>query len=302
MAEDGNKTIIRSVPASRADAVSAKREAYLIVISGGTVGAMHKLPERGELVIGRAPDAGIRIGDEDVSRHHARISVAADGEVLLTDLDSTNGTYVNAVKITEHRLQDGDKVQIGPQVVLKFQYQDAVEEEFQRKLFESAVKDGLTGVYNKKYFLDRIDADFAYAKRHRTPLALLLFDIDHFKRINDTFGHAAGDYVLKQLALVIKQTLRSEDLFARFGGEEFAILVRGFDDEKARILAERLRGLVEHAAFAFDGKRIAVTISIGIGTVGADDASPQDTTELVLRADQYLYEAKRKGRNRVAGK
>jgi two-component system cell cycle response regulator len=301
--EDDNRTVIR-VPIARGnESDSGKREANLLVMAGATIGVTHKLPYRGDAIIGRGDEAAVRIGDEDVSRSHARISIRPDGQVTLTDLGSTNGTYVNGVQITEHILHDGEKIQLGPRVVLKFQYQDALEEEFQRKLFESAVKDGLTGIYNKKYFLDRIEADIAYAKRHYTPLVLLLFDIDHFKQINDTFGHAAGDHVLKHLAATVKRAVRTEDSFARFGGEEFAILMRGIDDAKALMSAERLRRLVEKTEFEYGGKRMAVTISIGIGVLSTDPQSPvQTSADLVNRADHRLYEAKRGGRNRVVGK
>ncbi len=280
-----------------------KQEACFIVIAGGTVGMMYKLTAVGDMFIGRATDAEIRVDDEGVSRKHARISMTPNQQVILIDLGSTNGTYVNGAKIGEQVLRDGDKVQIGSQTVFKFQYQDALEESFQRKLFDSAVKDGLTGCYNKKYFIDRIETDFAYAKRHRTPLTLLIFDIDHFKKINDTHGHPTGDHVLKELAALVKRTVRNEDVLARFGGEEFVVLMRDVDDTKALVLAERLRRLVEQTNIEFEGKRIPVTISVGIGTLSSNQNPPiQDSADLVNRADQYLYKAKRGGRNRVEGK
>jgi two-component system, cell cycle response regulator len=279
---------------------SAKRGACLIVIAGGTVGMMHKLPTSGEIFIGRTADAGIQIEDDGVSRKHARISITTDRRIVLNDFGSTNGTYINGIKIVEQVLLDGDKIQLGPDVVLKFQYQDALDEDFQRRLFESAVKDGLTGIYNKKYFLDRIETDVAYAKRHKTPLALIIFDIDHFKKINDTYGHAAGDHVLKELSALVKRTIRGEDVFARFGGEEFVLLMRDVDEAQASMLAERLRRLVEQAQFEFDGKQIPFTISLGVCAMGANDDAPiQGSADLVNRADQYLYKAKRAGRNRV---
>lgn len=302
MEKDDSKTVIREATEQDKPRESKKRDACLLVMAGATIGAMHKLPNRGDVTIGRANDADIRIGDDDISRNHARISVRRSGQVTITDLVSTNGTYVNGAKILEQTLNDGDKIQLGPRLLLKFQYQDAVEEEFQRKLFESAVKDGLTGIYNKKYFLDRIDTDIAYAKRHHTPLALLLFDIDHFKTINDTFGHSAGDHVLKQLTTIVKRTVRTEDLFARFGGEEFVVLMRDVDEKEAMALAERLRGRVEQTAFEYGGKRIAVTISIGVGIMQMDPKpSMQSSAELVNFADRCLYQAKRGGRNRVVG-
>lgn len=285
------------------DAQAPKRqEPCFIVIAGGTVGQMYKLT-KDDIYIGRATDAEVRVDDEGVSRRHARVSLTPGEQVILVDLGSTNGTFVNGAKVAEQVLRDGDKVQIGSTTVLKFSYQDALEENFQRKLFDSAVKDGLTGIYNKKYFMDRIETDFAYAKRHRSPLTLLLFDIDHFKNINDTRGHPAGDHVLRELAALVKKTVRNEDVFARFGGEEFAVLMRDVDDAKALVLAERLRRLIEAHVIEFEGQRIPVTVSIGIGTLSANTSPPiADSAELVNRADQYLYTAKRAGRNRVEGK
>jgi len=300
--EDDHKTTIVSDPlGAKKPSAHVKQDACLIVIAGGTVGMMHKLPGTGEIVIGRTDDAAIQLDDDGVSRKHARISITPNLQVVLNDLGSTNGTYVNGARVIEHVLKNGDKVQIGPQAVLKFQYQDELDEEFQRILFESAVKDGLTGIYNKKYFLDRIETDFSYAKRHHAPLALIMFDIDHFKKINDGHGHPAGDHVLKELAALVKRTIRNEDVLARFGGEEFVLLMRDVDDEKALMLAERLRRAVEQAPFEFEGQRIPVTISVGVGTMSDSHNLPmQKSEDLVSNADRSLYQAKRAGRNRVA--
>jgi diguanylate cyclase (GGDEF)-like protein len=302
MAED-EKTAVRDMKSLFQEAgAPTKQEACFIVIAGGTVGQMYKL-QVADVFIGRATDAEIRVDDEGVSRKHARVSTTPNNQVILIDLGSTNGTYVNGMKVSEQVLRDGDKVQIGSTTVLKFQYQDALEESFQRKLFDSAVKDGLTGIYNKKYFLDRIETDFAYAKRHRAALTLLIFDIDHFKKINDTYGHPAGDHVLRELAALVKRAIRNEDVLARFGGEEFVVLMRDVDDTKALVLAERLRRMVEQQVFEFENTRIPVTISVGIGTTTVNQNPPlADSADLVNRADQYLYKAKRGGRNRVEGK
>jgi two-component system, cell cycle response regulator len=303
MDKSDKKTVALDMTGAKKDAAAfAKQEASFVVIAGANAGMMHKLPKSGELFIGRTPDAALRIDHEDVSRLHARLYITPT-QITLTDLGSTNGTYVNGSKIAQHVLRDGDKVQIGPVTILKFQYHDALDESFQRSLFDSAVKDGPTGLYNKKYFLDRIETDFAYAKRRKTALTLLLFDIDHFKNINDSYGHPTGDHVLKQLATLVKRTVRAEDLLARFGGEEFVVLMRDVDDKKALMLAERIRQLVEHAVFEFEGKRIPVTISVGIGTMSPNQDPPiGNSADLVNQADQYLYKAKNAGRNRVAGK
>ena len=155
-------------------------------------------------VIGRGQQADIQVIDEGISRRHAEI-VHEGGQIVIRDLGSTNGTYCNGDKIGEHQLSDGDKIQVGSTTILKFTFHDSLDESFQRQMYESALRDGLTKIFNKKYFLDRLESEFAYAVRHRTPLSLVMFDIDHFKRINDTHGHLAGDYALSTLAKIVRR-------------------------------------------------------------------------------------------------
>jgi len=181
--------------------------------------------------------------------------------------------------------------------VLKFTYHDKLDETFQRQMYESALRDDLTKAFNKKYFMDRVESEFAYAVRHNVPLSLVAFDIDHFKSINDSYGHPAGDYVLAELSSSILALVRVEDVFARVGGEEFSTICRGADAQQGLIVAERLRHAVENRAFLFDHKNIPVTISVGLASV--PDPSIRDAMEFISAADQMLYEAKRGGRNRV---
>ncbi len=251
--------------------------------------------EQRETVIGRAADAGIRLEDDGVSRRHARV-VQLNNQVWIEDLESANGTFVNEGRVDRQMLRDGDKIQMGSTTILKFTYGDELEESFQQKMYDAALHDGLTGAFNKRHFLDRMPTEIAYARRHRTPLTLLMFDVDHFKQVNDRHGHVAGDYVLATIATLVTSTLRTEDLFARYGGEEFAVLCRGQTLEKASILAERLLAKVETHLFAHHGQRIAVTISIGVAAF-VDHADA--TVQLIADADGALYRAKRSGRNRV---
>jgi two-component system cell cycle response regulator len=188
-------------------------------------------------------------------------------------------------------------VMLGSTSVLRFGYHDDLDESFQQQMFDAALRDGLTKAYNKKFFSDRLESEIAYAKRHNTHLSLLLFDVDHFKKVNDNFGHLAGDHVLVQLARLTQGTIRTEDVFARYGGEEFAVYCRAVPLETAGIVAERLRALIEGTSFEHEGRRLPVTISIG---VAAYPITPANTgTELIAAADEALYEAKRCGRNRV---
>lgn len=267
-----------------------------IVISGSELGRLFKLERR--LFIGRAPGCEICLDDEGVSRQHAVVDKDEAGHVVITDLKSTNGTFFNGARFDRHVLQDGDRVQIGTSTILKFTFQDQIEEQFHQQQYEFASKDALTGLYNKKFFLDQLQKDFSYAVRHDEPTSLLIFDIDEFKSINDTHGHLAGDMVLRNLALLVSASLRTEDLFARIGGEEFAIVLRGLDEKRSRLLAGRIRRAVETAKFTWEGTRIWVTISLGVTTRVGDNYV--DPAEFLRAADELMYQAKNLGRNRVA--
>ncbi|MCA2981570.1 MAG: GGDEF domain-containing protein [Myxococcaceae bacterium] len=296
MAED--KTAVHSIKDLLGEARKTNA-AYLIVISArhaGTVGKMVKL-EKGDFVLGRSPDLPMPVDDDGISRRHCKIVQAPNGHYQLVDLGSTNGTYLNGIKINVATLQDGDKIQIGATSVLKFSIQDQLEEQYQRSIYESATRDGLTRIFNKKYFLDTLRKEFAYCLRHRVPLSLVMFDIDFFKKINDTYGHPAGDYVLQKVAAKVGETVRQEDLFARYGGEEFALMLRESASEKSIRCAERCRQAVDGAEFTFNGTPIKVSISLGVATLFDSDFTQPE--ELISAADKYLYRAKRGGRNRV---
>lgn len=275
-------------------AQSRRDRAYLIVLAGENLGQMFPVRDT-ETVIGRAADASVRLKDDGVSRRHAKI-LHSEGQVIVEDMKSANGTLLNGQRVDRAQLQDGDKIQVGSTTILKFTYADRLEEDFQQKMYEAAIHDGLTRAYTKRYLLDRLPTEVAYARRHATPLSLLMMDVDHFKKINDMHGHLAGDYVLVMLAQLISSALRTEDIFARYGGEEFSILCRGATLDNAALLAERLRGRVAGAAFEHQGKRIPVTISIGVATYVEQ---PDAETKLIAEADAALYQAKGAGRNRV---
>lgn len=268
---------------------------YLVVLSGADVGQMHKVGD-GESVIGRSSTANVRLTDDGVSRRHCKLIVQGKS-VLIEDLGSANGMFVNGAKIAGTTpLKDGDQIQLGGTTILKFTYHDSLEEEFQRKMYEAALRDPLTKAYNKKYLLDRLAIELTYAKRHQAPLAFLMFDVDFFKRVNDTWGHLAGDAVLVKIAQIAQQSMRNEDMFARYGGEEFAVMARATATEEAAILAERLRQQIETTQFAFEANIIPVTISVGVAAFPqVQVAAPND---LIAAADEALYTAKRTGRNR----
>ncbi len=274
---------------------SQRDRAYLIVLAGSNVGEMHRV-ENGETVIGRAQNVNIRLNDDGISRRHARL-VQSGPEVVIEDLESANGTLVNGETIRRQTLQDGDKIRIGSTTILKFTYHDRLDESFQQQMYDAALRDGLTRAFNKKYFLDRLETEIAYAARHKATLSLVMFDLDHFKHVNDTYGHLAGDYVLARISKLSMGTVRTEDVFARYGGEEFAVICRGVTLSSAGILAERLRVLVEASAFEHESIRMPVTISVGVASI--PDKAIETAAQLIAAADEALYEAKRGGRNRV---
>jgi len=286
-------TLNRSPSVTPAPRVGGGPSAYLVVISGPSFGEMYKL--KGERsTLGRGDRTDIRVLDDGVSREHAAIE-RDGGKMVLVDLGSTNGTFCNGARITRHDLTDGDKVSIGATTILRFTYQDQVDEHYQKKLFESALRDGLTSTFNRRYFVDRLHTEIRFAVRHEKSLALLFVDIDHFKKINDTHGHLAGDAVLAAVARVMTETIRAEDVLARYGGEEFAVICREIDAEGARKLGERLRSAVQDERFEHDGKVIPVTVSVGAAIEGKVD----DAQAFIAAADAAMYDAKRAGRNRV---
>jgi diguanylate cyclase (GGDEF)-like protein len=289
-AETKTRTSIAAGPPSTRD------RAFLLVIAGEGLGEMHRLKEP-EIILGRGAGTTIQLSDDGVSRRHARLTFRGT-DVCIEDLGSANGTLVNGTLLESARsLKDGDKIALGSTTVLKFTYSDDLEEDFQRRMLEAALRDGLTKVFNKKYFMERLDAELAFAHRHRTPLSLILLDVDLFKRINDSFGHLAGDAVLVRLAGIMLDTARKEDVVARYGGEEFAILCRGVNVTSAAVLAERLRERVASGRLDHDGQPIAVTVSLGVA--GNPDAAAKTCEELLSAADEALYAAKSAGRNRV---
>ncbi len=280
----------------QAPVTGVKRDrAYLVVLAGASVGEMYKV-ETDTTVIGRGQKAHIRLLDDGISREHAQVVIEGN-KVFLCDLGSTNGTFCNGIKVDRKELADGDKILVGSTTILKFTYHDNLDEIFQKQMYESALRDGLTKAFNKKYFTDRLESELTFAIRHSSALALVMFDIDHFKKVNDTYGHQAGDYVLSDMSALLTTTLRAEDVFARYGGEEFAVICRGIDLSQAQVVAERMRKAVEKHRFVHEGTVIPVTISVGV--TGLPDPVVKDASELVSRADKALYKSKHGGRNRV---
>jgi diguanylate cyclase (GGDEF)-like protein len=272
----------------------APSNACLVVIYGDDMG--RRIPLSAEpLTIGRASKCEVQIDHDSASRQHARITLA-NANYQIEDLGSTNGTYVNDALVDITMLRDGDQVKVG-RTIFKFISSGNVEVQYHEEIYRLMTVDGLTEVHNKRYFLDQIDKETSRARRYGRGFAIVMFDIDHFKKINDTFGHLAGDAVLRQLGQLVRTKVRRDDTIARVGGEEFGVILPEIDLEGGRVLAEKLRKAVEEAVFRFETTHLPVTISAGVAAF--DPASPEGT-DPVKRADDKLYDAKRAGRNRVA--
>jgi diguanylate cyclase (GGDEF)-like protein len=278
---------------------STERYAALMVLKGSLAGQLFSL-RKPETVVGRADDVDIVLKDRGVSRRHAKFLKNSQGTVTVVDLGSTNGVFVGGKRVTSWTLEEGDKVAIGGLVALRFSYQDALEEQLQTQLYRSATRDGLTGAVNKQHFMERLNQAMSSARRHSNEISVAMADIDHFKSVNDTYGHAAGDAVLREVAHRIQDHLRTEDLLGRFGGEEFVVLMDQTPLLGAGHVADRLREAVARKPFRVPGAdgwtEIAVTVSVGVSTLRKDELDEA----LIMRADTALYEAKRNGRNQVA--
>ena len=287
------KTVVTAV--SRISDRPPTREACLVVIHGLDLGKRYGL-EQTTLIMGRAANADIHIDQEAVSRNHCKL-VNTGETVVVRDLGSTNGTYINDQLVEERVLRDGDFLKVG-RCIFKFLSGDNIESAYHEEIYRLTTIDGLTQIFNKRYFLDALDREMGRAQRYRRDLSLIMFDIDHFKSVNDTYGHLAGDYVLKQLAVAIMGRIRREDILARYGGEEFAIILPEIDKENAIHFGEKIRHLAQETVFIFDNTEIPVTLSIGVCTLRPDILDPPAFIRLV---DENLYQAKNTGRNRVVG-
>ncbi len=275
--------------------LQGERHSACIVIEGEQIGRVFYLMKQSN-VIGRSEDADIRLDSATVSRRHAVISMDQGNRILLRDLGSSNGTYVNAKRITEAELGEGAIFSIGI-YKLKLATLSRHDTAFFQHLRDGAERDGLTGAYNKGFITGLLEMMIASSRYRERLIAVAMVDIDRFKDINDTYGHVAGDTVLKNIAALLGTSLRSADRFGRFGGEEFLIVFDGTAISDARVISERIRRVVMDHSTEYDGKSIAVTISIGIAS--SEEGQVVDAESLIRMADEKLYTAKRSGRNRT---
>jgi diguanylate cyclase (GGDEF)-like protein len=268
--------------------------AQLVVIFGADLGKRIEIADRA-IEIGRAPSCDIPIDHESVSRRHARILRKGDA-YWVEDLGSTNGTFVNDGRVAARDLASGDQLKIG-RTIFKFLTGSNVEASYHEEIYRLMTFDGLTGIYNKRYFHEALEKEASRAKRYVRDFSLIMFDVDHFKQKNDAFGHVAGDRILRELAVAVRGKLRSEDVVARVGGEEFVVLAPEVGMAGAREAAEKIRRTVEATEFRFEGRAIPTTVSVGV----ASWMGPEDRPDAIYgRADAALYAAKNAGRNRIA--
>jgi diguanylate cyclase (GGDEF)-like protein len=290
-------TLILSRPMGAPEKKPPSGDACLVNLHppGPDIGRRIPLVES-QYIVGRDSEAGFVVSRSSVSRQHARLYIDDDGNWWVEDLNSTNGTFVNESRIHAQQINDADQVRFGD-AIYKFLSGSNIESAYHEAIHNMAIQDGMTGIHNKRFFMEFLEREIAVASRHGHPLTLVMFDVDYFKKVNDTHGHLAGDAVLKDLAQRIRPRIRREDLFARYGGEEFACVLPSTGIEGGIVFADHLRLIIAERPTLFDNLSIPFTISLGVTTLNRENNV--DATALIKRADEKLYAAKHGGRNRV---
>ncbi|MBI3543327.1 MAG: GGDEF domain-containing protein [Deltaproteobacteria bacterium] len=300
MSEDsGDRTVVLK---GDSDTLKVEKEAAkdqsacLIVIRGTPQGKRYELT-KSNMFIGRDVSAEIAINDQNASRKHAEVIKEANGVYKLKDNNSTNGTFVNDKQIKEPVvLRKEDMIKIGG-TIMKFLPAGELEIFYLGTLESAAHTDPLTKIYNKGYIMESLEAEFKRAKALHQDFSIIILDLDHFKKINDTHGHDAGDFVLKEVCNIVRtKALPKNAIFGRFGGEEFLILLPATNLEAGTQVAETIRSTLEKTQFMYEGKRMPVTASIGVAEQALD---VDNQTALFKLADKAVYQAKSGGRNQV---
>ena len=291
----GNETRVTKISKLN-EKVFSSSDSCLVQIAGPQLGKRFVIDED-EFTVGRDVKNNIVVDLDNVSRRHARF-MNQDARVYVEDLGSTNGTYLNDEEVKQATaLRSGDFIKVGGSI-FKFLTGNDLESLYHEEIYQLTIVDGLTQINNKRFFLEFLEREMGRCHRYNRSLSLVMFDIDHFKKINDTNGHLAGDYVLRELAQTLKQRIRKEECFARYGGEEFAVVLPECGPEKARKFAEKIRKICEDHPFQFEDKTISVTISIGVADLANEMTEP---LQFIKLADANLYKAKKGGRNQVVG-
>lgn len=300
--DDDEATKIRRAPAkpSSATGVVLQNSSLVVIYVPLDNAAMaadlgRRVPIGQSVTVGRHPSNVLQLEQDEVSRRHAEVFVK-DGRAWVRDLGSRNGTQVNDQDLRGQvrELADGDRINVGTSI-LKF-IQSDTENQFHEVVYRLKVEDALTRIHNKRYLMEFLEREMARAVRHRSALSFIIYDLDHFKRVNDTFGHLAGDMVLRESAALVRQLVRKEECYARYGGEEFCLVQPDVPLANAVVVAEKIRAAIEGASFVWEDQRIPVTVSLGVAQLpdGVSEPGP-----FIALADERLYKAKKSGRNRV---
>ena len=301
MIDNWDKTICdRKMPDQENSSQAVERTIVLTIIDGSEIDfGKHFLLGKGKTSVGREPKNEISLSDEKISKVHCEISVSTNDQgneiFFVRDLDSTNGTYVNGELAAQASLNAGDKIQIGD-TVLRLNCNDKVEKEYHSKIFNFAVRDMATGLYNKRYIVNELENYIRSSRRSGRPFSIILIDIDDFKHINDRYGHMSGDEYLMQMTKLLLNTLREQDIAGRIGGEEFLVVLPETDGQGAFQLAVRIKNAVEKFILSHLQFEIRTTISAGVCQY---ESRVIDVKDLIDRADRALYEAKKSGKNSV---
>jgi two-component system, cell cycle response regulator len=292
--EDGTDVFETAAPST--GGLRLERQFILTVLAGPQIG-LNRAVDQAEIVLGRGEGCAMLLHDPGLSRRHCRLIKEGD-LVFIEDLESSNGTFVDGEMVrARHPLLEGARIHLGRHTVLSLSRQDPLERHAAQQLYESSMRDPLTELYNRRFFDQRLREEYAFATRHQRPLSVIILDLDHFKRVNDSYGHPAGDEVLRQVARLVKRCVRQEDVACRLGGEEFGVIVRSEGREGARAVAERMRKRIEDSPVYFGEHLILVTASAGM-TTAAPPHMHESPAAMVAAADQALYRAKADGRNR----
>lgn len=271
-----------------------QQQPLLVVMHGSLLGMTYAIHDE-VIAIGRSTTLDIPIDDENVSRRHAEIYLDGNA-VRIKDLDSTNGTFVNSQRVTEAVLNDGDLILIG-RVLFKFIRSSSIENRFFGQMYALATTDFLTGIFNRQHIISRLESEFARSRRYNRPLSILTYDIDHFKHINDSFGHLAGDQLLIESSRLIGKNVRLQDFYGRLGGDEFMIVCPETDLNNTVLMAQRITQILAKWSYSYQSRKLDFNISIGIASLSDEMRS---TVDLIAKADTLMYRSKQRGRNHIS--
>lgn len=293
-----------ALPRPRPQALQ-KPQPYLQILSGSLAGKLLVLGEH-EVLLGRDSSCQLILDLPGISRKHARIVKTTEG-YQLEDLGSTNGTFIEGQEVFQPQLlKTEDRILLGDSVTIQYGEKKPEELDLIQRLFQGATRDALTGTHNRGSFFELLKQEHALSCRQANVTqpqggrySVVMLDVDHFKKVNDVHGHAAGDAVLRRLAECVSQNLRTEDVLGRYGGEEFAVLLRGIDLVGAQQTAERIRSAIEGTPVKAPTTAGIIELNITASFGVAQWNQSETPEECIARADAALYRSKHEGRNRV---